>query len=207
MNKLDLKLGTRVPIDSAEFMCATYVERRLLVIVNRILNGRAHICGGALRSVAEGNLPKDIDIFMLTDSIEEYTNVCRDIQLLLGLRRQNGVPIDDTEYFSCDFIYDYLYFTEEPVYQQVVISVIKPQVLYGRHCWGTLEELVDGIDLSVCRLGLRANGTIYAPDIDTTKTHIENKVMSVVKQRGEEESARTKKRLKKYEGYGYTLIP
>lgn len=40
------------------------VDDPLIVKVNKVLKGRATICGGALRSYLEGNSPRDIDIFI-----------------------------------------------------------------------------------------------------------------------------------------------
>ncbi len=178
------------------------VEDKLLLDINNILNGRAHICGGALRSYFEDREAKDIDIFMLTDSLSAYDDICE--ELLYKFGNKSFTEVEDTlmegrNYCSFDF---------KHYASNTTISIIKPQVLYGRECYGSIEKIVREIDINVCRIGLKRDNSLYCPEgILNVITDINSRCMRIISQRGEEEADRTFRRISKYKEYGYRLIP
>lgn len=175
------------------------VYNALIRDVNSVLKGRATICGGALRSYIEGKGPRDIDIFMRSDCQDEFKEVCTDLYEAFTERYPwySYTPDFNTEYHAIEIM---LRGTD------VVISIIKPQEFYGRLSYGPMEKLVKEIDFNVCRLGLREDNTIYSIEpLEDIIRDINNRTLRIVEERPQEVN-RVKKRIAKYESYGYTFI-
>ena len=179
------------------------LKHRLVTDVNAVLNGRAHIAGGAIRSCFQGQDPRDIDIFMTTPDIREYEDVCRELWSNFGYSDIDWRIVDmgnkaDANYWAFDFTMSGT---------SVTISVVTPAIMYSRKTYGSLHDIVNDIDLSVCRFGLLPDNTLYSPDnMKHNISDILHKAMHLVKSRGVDEALRTERRIKKYEGYGFTLL-
>ena len=177
------------------------VNQPIVTKVNKVLAGRAHICGGAILSCFQGELPNDIDIFMKDP--EDYLQVCAD--LYNSFMKPNSVDEwmsvieqnhEEANYWAYEF-----------AYEGTVISVIIPQEMFGRNTYGDIESIVNEIDISVCRMGLKSDDTIYFADSpNDTIGQIVNWLFKVVMVRPEEEAERTAKRVEKYKDKGYRLI-
>ena len=177
------------------------VTQPIVTQVNNVLEGRAHICGGAILSCFQGSLPVDIDIFI--ENEEDYLQVCADLYNHL----MNPKSIDEWMCVVEECKDEGNYWAYEFQYEGVTISVITPQLMCGRQTWGTVEEIVDEIDISICRMGLRADNTIYfADESSDTLGQIVNWFFKIVKQRPEEEADRTAKRIEKYKAKGYRYL-
>jgi hypothetical protein len=178
------------------------VTNDIILDVNKVLEGRAHICGGAIRSCFEGANPRDIDVFMSTESKSAYYAVCYDLyHAFAEYGTTRTIPEEvygsDNNYYSFDFPYKDT---------NIIISVVVPKLFNGRECWGDLHKLTSEIDLSVCRFGLKDDSTIYCPDDHRVNvSHIVGKVMMLVCNRPDE-TLRTQARITKYEGYGYSIL-
>lgn len=172
---------------------------RILTEINEVLKGRAFIVGGALRSLIEGELPRDIDIFMATDNNEDYVSVCHDVYNAFAPKFLWSTTLDcNTDYHAVEMNY---------MDTDIVISLIKPQEFHGRPSFGDLHSLVDDIDFNVCRLGLAPDGkSVYAvePIWEVLKDIVDRR-LRIVKHRPEE-ADRVAKRIAKYESYGYKLM-
>lgn len=173
-----------------------------LLDINKIIKGKASICGGALRSYIEGNVPRDIDIFMYSDNIDVFERLCEELVDNLSDQVYDVEEIRTTLFSEGN----YYAFEFKHAWSETIITVITPQVLYGRECFGTMENIVNEIDINVCRLGLREDNTIYCPeDLISVLNDISNKDMKLIHTRTEEEANRTATRIAKYESYGYML--
>lgn len=158
---------------------------KLLLQANRLINGRGHIVGGSLRSYFEGNIPKDIDVFC--SSIEMYDELILDLT-----STYNTIGTSRIGYISLDF-----------EFHGSILSIIKPTQLYGRYTYGNLQDLIEDIDINICRLGLNRHGYVVTTDfIDDIIKSIKDRKFHFVKIR-QGELERNIVRIKKYEGYGY----
>lgn len=161
---------------------------KLLLQANRLINGRGHIVGGALRSYFEGNIPKDIDVFC--SSIEMYEDIIGDLVDSGYVHNKQGNVLGN--YIAVDFKFN-----------GSILSIIKPTQLYGRRTFGNLQDLIEDIDINICRLGLNRHGHVVTTDFlnDIIKSIKDRKFHFVKIRQGELE--RNIVRINKYEGYGY----
>lgn len=186
------------------------VKDELLIEINELIQGKAVICGGALRSYLEDTTPRDIDIFMLTDDILLYEELCEELYDELGKRVDDEWSRQYKEWFE---IYDdlkmkgnYYAFEFKHFDLDIDITIITPSTIYGRNTYGALQQIVSEIDLNVCRLGLANDNTIFSVEpLDDIIEDIKSKQLDFIHTRGEVESNRQLVRLAKYEKYGYKL--
>jgi len=177
------------------------IEDKLLLDINKSIDGEGFICGGALRNYFEGTKPRDIDIFMKTDDENLFDKLCEKLFKEFSIQDIDWKALQGNLNNLGNY-YSYEFFTKN----NIIISIIKPQILYGRKCYGDITTLVDEIDFNVCRLGLNKDNTIYCPEpIEETIQHIKNKSLKIMTKRPEERN-RTIRRLEKYQTYGYKLI-
>lgn len=175
-------------------------EDHLYAKINKALDGRATIGGGALRSYFEGNTPRDIDIFMSSNDETNFKEVVWDVLYELILSNKNPSHITSKNGYFTD---DYSIYTDGLT--SCIISFIVPQELTGRLLYGSYKELANEYDLSPVRCVLLSDNTIYFADGEEEYFKLFNSKQ--MKVRGDVQSQdRTLKRIKKYEGYGYNLI-
>jgi len=176
-------------------------KNHLYARINKALDGRATIGGGALRSYFEGNIARDIDIFMKTNDADEASRV------VMGVLSALNIPEDTPPMFSKNgyFTRDYLVHAHEPPFISTIVSFINPQELTGRLLYGTPEELANEYDLSPVRCSLLPDNSVYFADGEEEYFRLFNSKQ--MKVRGNvQNQERTQKRIEKYEGYGYNLI-
>lgn len=170
-------------------------EDHLYSKINKVLRGRGHIGGGALRSYLEDKPARDIDVFMRSDNTEEFHEVCSDI--LNEMKYSIAIKYDGytTVSFSSGFFEEY----------KPELTVIVPKMIKGRFLFGTPKELVEGFDFTCVAMVLLEDDTILFNNKGKTIWAIEYKQLEL--QSGIELDARTLKRIEKYKGYGYEFFP
>lgn len=177
-----------------------YQVAELLSIINSTLKGRATIGGGALRSYFEGNIPRDIDIFMLDDNEETFREVVNDVLYELNLAKYYNVKVKSiNNYFTED--YELISWALHYVAYGIIISFIVPKEYEGRVLYGTPEVLAKEYDLSPVRCCLLPNNTIHFAD--GKEGYFKLFYAMDMKVRGDVQS---QKRIEKYQKYGYRLI-
>lgn len=172
---------------------------QILREVNRVIEGKGHICGGAIRSYIEGNIPKDIDIFLIDDKPETLHDILYAIDNLQFCGRRS---------LYCKGTLTSSGIATEYSYKGTIISVIHPRQFYGRDTFGRVGKIVDDIDMDICRLGMAWDNkiiTAHCEDFDSIVKSITNRQFKFIKIRPDEHE-RNLKRIAKYEGYGYTLV-
>ncbi len=159
------------------------------------LGDKGTIAGGALRSILEGNDPRDIDIFCTKK--KHFKAVCKIVgNFVHNTNYGNGKSTDTTKksanigYISADF---------------GMFTVIKPQKLDGRKLYGEPYELTADFDIDVTQLWMSAEGEICsrgnAPEL---LTKIKAREFSFTHYK--DSKARIASRAAKYAGYGYKLL-
>lgn len=167
--------------------------------VNKTIEGLGHICGGAIRSYIEGNIPKDIDVFLIDNKDDTLHKIL--------------YAIDNLQFSSRRSIYCKGTLTSSGIateydYKGTIISVIHPRQFYGRDTFGRIGKIVDDIDMDICRLGMAWDNkivTAHCEDFDFIVKSIKDKKFRFIKIRPDEYE-RNLKRIAKYESYGYTLV-
>lgn len=171
---------------------------RILREVNSCIEGLGHICGGAVRSYIEGNIPKDIDVFLINDNPDTLNTLLHKIDATFLMSRRS---------LYCEGSLTSSGIATEYNYKGTIVSIIHPTQLYGRDTFGRIGKLVDDIDIDICRLGIAWDNKIvtgHCEDFDSIVTSIKNREFQFVKIRPDELDRNTK-RIAKYESYGYKL--
>lgn len=172
---------------------------QILREVNKVIEGRGHICGGAIRSYIEGSIPKDIDIFLIDDKPETLHEILYAIDNLQFSSRRS---------LFCKGTLTSSGIATEYAYKGTIISVIHPRQFYGRDTFGRIGKIVDDIDIDICRLGMTWDNKIITEnyeDFEDIVKSINCRQFKFIKIRPNEYN-RNLKRIAKYEGYGYTLV-
>lgn len=172
-------------------------EDHLYSKINKVLRGRGHIGGGALRSYLEGKPARDIDVFMRSNSTEEFHEVIKDIQDSLEGYQQT---ISYDGYTTVGFKPSNPFGTYYPE-----LTVIVPKKIKDRFLFGSPKELIEGFDLTCVAMVLLEDDTILFNNKGKTIWAIEYKQLEL--QSGIKLDARTLKRIEKYKGYGYEFTP
>jgi len=170
-------------------------EEHIYARINKVLKGRAHIGGGALRSFLEGKQPRDIDVFMIDDNMDKFDEVIRDLLCILrrtltnkldGYTTVGMIITDGAEWFS----------------SQYELTVVVPKEIGGRFLYGTPYELVKGFDFTCTAMVLLEDNSILFNSYSNTMFDIEYKLLNI--QKGIPVDKRTLKRIETYAKYGYS---
>lgn len=184
-----------------------YQVSELLSKINSTLKGRATIGGGALRSYFEGSTPRDIDIFMLNDNEETFREVVNDVLHELSISKYYPQKqLSKNHYFTEDYILPFTINSEMEVeFLGTIVSFIVPKEYEGRVLYGSAKALANEYDLTPVRCTLLSDDTIFFAEGE--KEYFKLFHAMDMRVRGDVQSQkRTKKRIEKYEKYGYRLI-
>ncbi len=146
-----------------------------------ILDNRATIAGGALRSLLEGNDPRDIDIFLTKK--KNFQDVWDLLAAYTGKEGKYGSGV---------------------VHFGDMYTLVLPYKVGKRKLWGKPAKLVEAFDIDITQLWMSPEGTIasrYLEDIEQSimrrefkLTHFDNTKQKVAV------------RVAKYVSYGYKLV-
>lgn len=172
-------------------------EDHLMARINKVLDGRAFICGGALRSYIEGNEPRDIDVFLRENNSATPTAIFYDLLLAFPNSSFNdNQSNEELDYFSIDLIIE-----------NYKVTIITPCISLGRQLYGTPEELCKGFDFNVVAMCLLPdNSILFGGDHGETETIWSIKNRMFARQKHCIDDARTAKRIEKYKSYGYQYM-
>lgn len=171
---------------------------KILREVNKCIEGLGHICGGAIRSYIEGNLPRDIDVVLIDNKPETLNTLLHKIDTTFLMSRRSVYCKDSLTSSGIATEYNY---------KGTIVSIIHPRQFYGRDTFGRVGKIVDDIDIDICRLGMAWDNKIvtgHCESFEDIVKSINNREFSFVKIRPDEH-ARNIKRIAKYNSYGYTL--
>lgn len=168
--------------------------------IQKVVGDRGCIVGGALRSIIEGNTPRDVDIMCATANIFTYYKIIEDLE--------NHFSKKSTKKLEKD------YMTENMVAHSldvdgVEITVITPLTIEDRALYSTPEYVASSVDFDICAMAMNPDGSIYYHFGEKhTKQAIKAREFKIIRPiNSDYEETRCNNRIFKYEcNYGYKCV-